>query len=212
MMAQASSNPFWDDKFAGDAHFYGTQPNDFVRAQAGIFAKGGQVLSIGEGEGRNAVFLAEQGYAVTALDASKVGLAKVARLAAARGVRVETVFADLTHYTFDENRWDGIVSIFCHLPPPLRAQVHGQIARALKPGGVFVLEGYTPQQLQFKTGGPGDVAMLYTRAQLQAELRGLQWVHAAELERTLHEGQGHNGTSAVVQIVARKPVAGLKAG
>jgi hypothetical protein len=141
---------------------------------------------------------------VVALDQSAIGLRKAQQLATERGVRIETVVANLEGYRMEPARWDGIVSIWCHLPAALRAAVHRQVFDGLKVGGVFLLEAYTPEQLKHGTGGPKDVALLPTLAELRRELAGLELVHAVELERVIHEGQGHDGHSAVVQVLARR--------
>jgi SAM-dependent methyltransferase len=164
------------------------------------------VLCLAEGEGRNAVFLAQQGFRPVAVDQSGVGLKKAAQLAAERGVRIETVVADLDGYRIEPGRWDGIVSIWCHLPAVLRTAVHRQVVGGLKIGGVFLLEAYTPAQLRYGTGGPRTADLLPTLADLRKELEGLELAHAIERERSVHEGGGHTGLSAVVQLVAyRRP-------
>jgi SAM-dependent methyltransferase len=194
----------WDQRYGEDGFAYGTAPNDFLVEMAGRLPKG-RVLCLGEGEGRNAVYLAQQGLAVTALDASAVGLAKAAALAAGRGVRIETLHADLAGFEFEPGTWDGVVSIFCHLPPKVRARVHRGVVAGLRPGGVLVLEAYTPAQLALGTGGPPVAEMTMTLAGLEAELAGLEFVHALECEREVLEGKYHHGTGAVVQVVALKP-------
>ena len=198
------SSGMWDQRFSAESFFYGTEPNDFLREQAGLIPAGGDVLCLGEGEGRNAVFLAGLGFRVTALDLSPVGLAKAVRLAEASGVHIETLVADLADYRFDVGRWDAIVAIWCHLPSALRTVVHGSLASALRPGGVVLLECYTPAQLAFGTGGPKDVDMLPTLDGLSRELAGLDFVVARACEREIHEGQGHSGRSAVAQMAARR--------
>lgn len=199
-----STNHFWHEKFKQNDYVYGTQANDFLTEYHHYLPKNGRILSLGEGEGRNAVYLAGLGYQVTALDAAQSGLDKVQRLAESQNVEVKTILTDLAHYEFEPNQWDGIISIFCHLPPTLRQQVHQQIPLALKTNGVFLLEAYAPKQLDFKTGGPSALEMLYTAADLATELTPLQFERLVELERNIHEGQAHHGTSAVVQIVARR--------
>jgi len=194
----------WDERYAGEGFFYGTEPNDFLREHAAEIRAGGRVLCLAEGEGRNAVFLAGLGFSVVALDQSAVGLRKALQLAQARGASITTLQANLDSYHIEPGSWDAIVSIWCHLPTALRAKVHAQVVDGLKPGGVFLLEAYRPEQLQFGTGGPKAVDMLPTLAQLRHELSGLEFVHAVELERDVHEGQGHSGHSAVVQVLARK--------
>ena len=194
----------WDERYAGAEYFYGTEPNDFLRARAAAIPAGGRVLCLGEGEGRNAAFLAGLGLDVVALDQSKEGLRKALELAAARGVKIATVQADLAGYDIEPGAWDAITSIWCHLPSQLRARVHAQVVAGLKPGGVFILEAYRPEQLRFGTGGPKDVDLLPTLAALRQELPGLAFELAAELERDVREGGGHAGQSAVVQVLARR--------
>ncbi len=195
---------FWDEKFSADHYIYGTDPNDFLAAQAGAIPKG-KVLCIGDGEGRNGVFLATQGYQVTSVDSSKVGLAKAQELAAEKGVTLNTVVADLNDFDIGENQWDGVVSIYCHLPAPLRQKVHGNVVRGLKPGGVMLLEAYTPKQLEYNMGGPPVVELMYTADILRRDLQGLQFEHLQELDREVIEGTHHYGMGAVVQLIGVKP-------
>jgi len=194
----------WDERYGTDDYFYGTEPNDFLREHCAEIRRGGEVLCLAEGEGRNAVFLAQQGLRPLAVDQSPVGLGKAVQLATARGVHLDTLVADLAAYQIEPGRWDGIVSIWCHLPSALRAAVHRQVVAGLKIGGVFLLEAYTPAQLAHGTGGPKDLDLLPTLAGLREELAGLEFVHAGERERVIHEGPGHSGPSAVVQVVARR--------
>jgi SAM-dependent methyltransferase len=194
----------WNARYAGDQFVYGTEPNDFVAAVADRIPPG-PVLCLAEGEGRNAVWLAARGHAVTAVDQAEIALAKAQGLAAARGVKIETVAADLAAYRIAPDAWSGIVSVWAHLPPALRRAVHGQVVRGLQPGGVFVLEAYTPAQLAYDTGGPREVKMLMTAAQLRDELAGLEFEILRELERDVREGTKHTGRAAVVQVLARKP-------
>lgn len=194
----------WDKRFSGEDFAYGTDPNDFLREQAGKLPVG-ETLSLAEGEGRNAVFLAGLGHKVSALDSSKVGLEKARMLAKQNGVEIETVHADLATYVLAKNRWDVIVSVFCHLPPDLRRKVHGQIAGALRPGGYLILEAYTPRQLEYKTGGPPNAAMMMSMDILRDEVTGLEFDIAQEVVRDIREGTFHNGTGATVQLLARKP-------
>jgi len=197
------SNP-WDTRYASDAFMYGTAPNDFLKEQVGVLPAGGRVLCLAEGEGRNAVFLAERGFAVTGVDGSKVGLEKAQKLAAQRGVKIETIVADLREFELGTARWDGIVSIWCHVPPDLRAGLHPKIVAGLKPGGVFLLEHYHPKQLGYGTGGPPDAKLLVTRADLERDFVNLKVLHAFEGERDIHEGSGHAGKSFVTQFIARR--------
>lgn len=203
---KAAPQNFWHQRFDQPTYFYGIQANDFIRQAHTQLPTGGRILSLGEGEGRNAVFLAEQGFEVTALDGAQSGLDKTQRLATKKGVQVHTLLADLQHYEFQDQAWDGIISVFCHLPPALRIQVHQSIYASLKPNGVFLLEAYTPQQLHYKTGGPSNIDLLYKADDLALELAPLHFKRLSEQVRDIHEGEGHKGASAVVQIIAKRLV------
>ena len=194
----------WDERYDTVDFVYGREPNAFL-AEVSEQIPPGDVLCLAEGEGRNAVFLARQGHRVVAVDSSVVGLAKAARLAEESGVRIETVTADLTEFAIDPGRWDAIVSIFCHLPPQLRRALHRKVVEGLRPGGLFILEAYTPAQLALRTGGPPTEEMMMTLAGLREELAGLEFLHGREIERDVVEGRLHTGRGAVVQVVARKP-------
>lgn len=197
----------WDARFSGEGFAYGTEPNDWLREAAARFLPPGplDVLSLGEGEGRNGAYLASLGHRVTALDASRVGLDKAVKLAAGRGLSVKPWHADLAGVDLPASAYDAVVSIFCHLPPPVRERAHAQAVAALRPGGLWLLEAYTPRQLQFRTGGPPVEALLYTEALLRADAAGLEVLHLQETERDIHEGALHHGRSAVVRLAARKP-------
>lgn len=190
----------WDERYARSEYVYGTEPNDFLRAEAERIPKG-RVLCLAEGEGRNAVYLAGLGHEVTAVDLSIEGLKKAEKLARERGVTIAVEQADLATYKPKPAAYEGIVTIFGHLPAPVRKRLYGMIASSLVPGGVFILEVYRPEQLAFGTGGPKELTMLPTLAQLREELVGLDLVVAQEVEREIHEGILHGGQSATVQIV-----------
>ncbi|MCK6530859.1 class I SAM-dependent methyltransferase [Myxococcota bacterium] len=196
----------WDQRYAEPEYAYGTEPNDFLVEKAGLIPPG-PVLCLAEGQGRNAVYLASAGHEVVAVDASSVGLSRARDLAAARGVEIRTVVADLADFEMGVGRWAGIVSIFCHLPPPLRRRVLRTAVQGLRPGGVLVLEAYTPRQLEHGTGGPPVPELLYDLESLRDDLAGLDLVHAGEVEREIHEGRYHHGRSAVVQVVGIRPAA-----
>ena len=194
----------WNERYGKGEFYYGTEPNSFLVEQSTLFTKGSRVLCLGEGEGRNAVYLAKLGCAVTALDSSQVGLDKLHSLAAKNNVSVKTICCDLNDYVFESDRWDAIVSIWCHLPSQLRSKVHQGVVHGLKPKGVFILEAYTPEQLKYKTGGPQDPDMLPTSKILENELSGLDAVLNVETARPVSEGIGHQGMSAVEQYVGVK--------
>ena len=191
----------WDERYSTEDYAYGTEPNKFLEANFFQIPQG-NVLSLAEGEGRNAVFLAKKGYAVTAVDGSSVGLNKARKLAEENGVTIETVHTDLADYDIGESKWDGIISIFNPLPSSLRKQLYRQVAAALKPGGVFLLEAYTPEQIRNSTGGGSSVDTMQTERSLRAELPSLRFTHLVELEREVLEGAYHTGVGAVVQAIA----------
>ncbi|MCA9643027.1 MAG: class I SAM-dependent methyltransferase [Polyangiaceae bacterium] len=196
----------WDQRYADAEYVYGTEPNDFLKETAEVhLPRGGAVLCLAEGEGRNGVYLAGLGFKVTGVDGSSVGLQKAQRLAQQRGVEIATIVSDLADYDLGEQRWDGVVSSWCHTPPELRKQLHAAVVRALKPGGALILESYTPQQLEYKTGGPPNAEWMMTLEGLKQELAGLEFVVGEEKIREVNEGKFHGGTSAVVQVVAKKP-------
>ncbi|MCW8985804.1 MAG: class I SAM-dependent methyltransferase [Thermoanaerobaculales bacterium] len=194
----------WDERFSEPGYAYGTEPNGFLVSVADRIP-GGRVLCLAEGEGRNAVFLAGLGYDVTAVDASTVGLAKAEALAHDRGATIDTVLADLEDFQIEPGAWQGIVSIFCHLPPVIRAALHERCLRGMVPGGVFVLEGFTHRQLELGTGGPRNRELLMELEIIRQELPGLRLEIGREIEREATEGKYHKGTVSVLQILAVKP-------
>lgn len=193
----------WDERYSEPGFAYGTEPNDFLRERAAQLQPG-RTLSLAEGEGRNAVFLAGLGHEVTAVDASAVGLDKARQLAAERGLDIDTRVADLAAFEIEPGAWDNIVSIFCHLPPEVRRRLHRAVVAGLRPGGMLLLEAYTPAQIALGTGGPPVAELTMTLDALREELAGLNFLHAAEREREVIEGRYHTGRAAVVQVLARK--------
>lgn len=193
----------WDQRYNTPEYIYGKTPNDFLVEMIDRIPKG-EVLSLAEGEGRNGVYLAQQGCRVTGVDSSAVALQKARALAAERGTEIITLHCDLSELKIEPAAWDAVISIFCHLPAPLRASIHRQVVQGLRSGGCLVLEAYTPRQLEFKTGGPPISELMMDLETLRQELVGLELEHAREIERDIREGSYHNGRSAVVQILARK--------
>ncbi len=194
----------WDERYSIDSYVYGESPNDFLRERVSAL-KRGRALCLAEGEGRNSVFLAKHGFTVTGVDSSSVALEKAERLAKKNHVTIETVHADLARYTIEQDSWDSIVSIFCHLPPSLRKTIHRRVVLGLQSGGTFLLEAYTPRQLEFGTGGPPKAEFMMDLGSLKEELAGLEFVHAQELIRDVSEGIKHTGQASVVQVLSRKP-------
>lgn len=201
-----SVGAFWDSRYADDDYFYGTAPNHWLTTQANRLQPGMSALAVGDGEGRNGVWLAEKGLAVTSVDASPRAQAKARALAARRGVAIDTVCTDLRHWDWPQAAFDCVVSIFLHLPPDCRAGMHRRMLAALKPGGLLLLQAYTPRQLDHGTGGPRAVELLYSAAMLREDLAEAEIISLKEVVCHLHEGTGHNGASAVVELVARRPL------
>lgn len=195
----------WNARYSTEEYVYGTTPNDFL-LEMSHYIKGANVLCLAEGEGRNAVYLAREGYNVFAVDASVVGLEKAENLADESYVNINIQVADLADYEIAPETWDGIVSVFCHLPPKVRKALHRKVVAGLKPGGVLILEAYHPKQLTFKTGGPPEAALMMSLDELKEEFDGLEFYHDAELDREVSEGRLHTGIGAVVQLVAIKPL------
>jgi SAM-dependent methyltransferase len=193
----------WNERYNTDEFIYGTKPNDFLAANIEAMPEG-RVLSLADGEGRNGVFLAKHGYDVTAVDLSDVGLAKATKLAERNGVSIHTIHADLADFDPGIEQWDGIVSIFAHLPGDIRKRLYARIAPSLRPNGVFLLESYTPDQIGRGTGGPPTADFLLNCDKLRSELTGMTFRHLVELERDVSEGTFHSGLASVVQAIATR--------
>ena len=193
----------WDARYTEEGWAFGTEPNDFLREEADRLPKG-RVLCLAEGQGRNAVWLAQRGHDVTAVDQSAVGLRDAVRLAAERGVTITTVCADLDTFEIEPGAWQGIVSIYAHVDGALRARVHARVEKGLAPGGVFILEAYRPEQIGRGTGGPPEDDRMVNLERLRRELPALEFVVAREVDREVLEGHRHKGMSSVVQLVARR--------
>ncbi len=194
----------WDQKYNTPHFLYGEHPNTFLVEQSKKIPSYSKILCLAEGEGRNAVFLAKLGHQVTAVDLSQVGLDKLQALAKKNQVTIQTFCADLAYFSFPENHYDAIISIWCHLPPLLRQEVHQKVYQSLKINGLFILEAYTPKQLSYKTGGPSEEGLLIQLDDLKKDFPQLKLHFAQECERYIEEGSGHKGQSAVVQFVGQK--------
>ncbi|NAW69454.1 methyltransferase domain-containing protein [Vibrio sp. V27_P1S3P104] len=194
----------WNEIYQRKEYVYGDQPNDFLKEHAHFLPKG-KILCLADGEGRNSVFLAQLGYQVTAVDISEVALAKAHQLAEKNQVNIHFIHADLADFDLGHQDWDGIVSIFCHLPAPLRRQIHSSVIHGLKTQGVYLVEGYTPEQLNYQSGGPPIAEMMLSQALLSKELAQLTPLFLEEKERDIQEGLNHTGLGHVVQGVFCKP-------
>jgi SAM-dependent methyltransferase len=215
----------WDERYAGEDYFFGTEPNAFLVEQRLLLKPGMSCLAVADGEGRNGVWLAQQGLRVLSVEASPVALEKARKLARQRGVTdgttshltrlpnnasqvigyVEFEQADLAQWQWGENRFDIVVAIFIQFAPPaLRAQIFAGIKRCLKPGGLLLLQGYTPRQLEYKTGGPPVAENMYTEGLLRLSFGDMEIAHLRDHDDQVSEGAGHSGMSALIDMVARK--------
>jgi SAM-dependent methyltransferase len=200
----------WNGRYSAEGYLFGTAPNDTLATYADRFAVGDRVLCVADGEGRNSVFLAGRGCAVTAFDPSEVGLAKARALAAERGVTVDGRASTVDDWPWDpptaSEAFEAVVAIFVQFATPAqRAAMFEGFGRALRPGGLLLLVGYGPLQLEYKTGGPGIAEHLYTEAMLRDAFDGWSIEHLSRTQRTLHEGSGHDGMSDVIELLARRP-------
>ena len=198
----------WSARYraAGDDYLFGVAPNKFLASQSERFCDGMDVLSVADGEGRNAVWLAEQGCRVTATEISDVAREKAARLARARHVAVDFVKADILSWTWPEARYDAVVGIFIQFATAAeRPRQLAGMKGAVKPGGLLLLQGYTPKQLDFRTGGPSAVENLYTAPMLRECFADWEILLLREHEDVIEEGTAHVGRSALIDLVARKP-------
>lgn len=199
---------FWSARYrdAGDEYLFGTAPNKFLAAQAEHFGAGISVLSVADGEGRNSVWMAEQGCTVTATEISPVALEKAAKLARARSVTVDFLLADILNWDWPHAEFDAVVGIFIQFATAAeRPRQLAGMKQAVKSGGLLFLEGYTPKQLEYRTGGPSAVENLYTAEMLAEVFADWEIIALHEHEDTITEGSAHAGRSALIDLVARKP-------
>ncbi len=196
----------WQARFGGEDYVFGTEPNAFLASQAHLLRPGMTALSIADGEARNGVWLARQGLSVTSQDFSPNAQVKARALAAQHGVSVEFVLADIDLWEWGAPRFDLVVGIFFQFcEPARRVKIFAEMQRVLRPGGLLMIEGYTPAQLKYRTGGPSELDHLYTEELLRSSFADLEVLHLADYEAELNEGARHKGMSAVIDFVARKP-------
>ena len=194
----------WQTRFSAPGYAFGKEPNAFLKAQAHLLRPGQRALSVADGEGRNGVWLAEQGLDVLAIDFSAAGLAKAHALTAERGVSLRTELADVTTWSWPSATFDVIAAIFIFVEPDERPAFFSNLKRALKPGGLLLLQGYRPEQLNYRTGGPPKAERMYTRAILQEGFGDMAALDISEHDSMISEGSSHAGMSALIDMVARK--------
>jgi SAM-dependent methyltransferase len=200
------TNPqeMWDERFGQAEPVYGEQPNAYLRAQAHRLTPGCKILVPGDGYGRNGLWLARQGFQVTTVDLSPVGVEHARKSAQAAGLAMSIEGVDLATWTWPVGDFDAVASIFLHLPPDIRPQIHAQILAALKPGGLLIIEAFTPAQLRYSSGGPKQLELLYTAEILRKDFTETEVLELQEAEVDLDEGRMHRGCAAVVHGVFRK--------
>jgi 2-polyprenyl-3-methyl-5-hydroxy-6-metoxy-1,4-benzoquinol methylase len=203
--AFADAAETWNRRYAGVEFLFGTEPNAWLRDHASALPPGERILSVADGEGRNSVWLARQGFQVDAFDVADRAVAKAQAFAEREGVSVNFSVADVDGFAWPEQTYDGVAAIFVQFADPVtRARLFERIVRSLKPGGVLILQGYTPKQLEYRTGGPPILEHLYTRGLLESAFADLSIIELREYEAEVREGQGHSGQSALVGLVARR--------
>jgi SAM-dependent methyltransferase len=196
----------WNQRYAGDDYLFGTTPNRFLVEASTQLPTGARVLCVADGEGRNSVWLAAQGFAVDAFDPSPVAVDKARRLAGANGVSPAFVVAGLDEWEWPAGAYDAVAAIFVQFAPPaMRRRMFGLVFEALRPGGRFVLVGYQDRQLQYGTGGPSVLDQLYTEPQLREELSAFAIERLDVYDAPVEEGPGHSGMSALIDVIARRP-------
>ncbi|MBP6545942.1 MAG: class I SAM-dependent methyltransferase [Phenylobacterium sp.] len=202
----SGADNLWDRRYAQSDYLFGVEPNAFLARQAGRLRPGWRALAVADGEGRNGVWLAQQGLSVLSVDSSAVAQAKARSLAQARGVEMDFEQVDLAAWTWPRAEFDLVAAIFIQFAPPaLRTRLFVDMARVLKPGGLLLLQGYRPEQIAYATGGPSVAENLYTEPLLREAFAGLEILDLQSHDTAIHEGVGHDGLSALIDLVARRP-------
>jgi len=194
----------WDERYDTPDYVFGEQPCRWLLMNKDRIPTAGRALALGDGEGRNGVYLASLGLDVTSVDLSAVGLGKAQQLATRRNVSIETVHADLADYIPEANVFDLVCSIYTHLPSPLRETVHQRVEAALQPGGLFIMEAFHHMQLNKPSGGPKTIDLLYRLEDLLSDFREMRILDAFEGQTALDEGPRHQGLGQVVRLVLEK--------
>jgi SAM-dependent methyltransferase len=204
-MCESEEFKRWEERFRIPDYLFGKEPNSFLKSCEALLPATGKALAIADGEGRNGVWLAEQGLDVVSVEFSPTAQKKVIALAQERGVAVAFEQADIHAWRYPEATFDVVADIFTQFSTPAERTTKWRgVRRTLKPGGLLILQGYTPKQLQYGTGGPKAIEQLYTRAMLEEAFRGFRDVTIVEEEVEMQEGAAHSGMSAVIRLTAWK--------
>jgi len=207
-MSFADATQFWNERFDKEEFIFGKEPNEYLVEKANQYLKtGDKVLCIADGEGRNGVWLAKQGMQVVGFDASDIALAKAKQFAKDHQVEVEYSFSDTDSFIWHANIYDAVIGIFIQFADPaMRKRIFQKTYETLKPGGLFILQGYTPKQLEYKTGGPSLIEHLYTEELIRDLAQDFNILELHSYEKALSEGPRHTGMSAILGLVAQKPI------
>jgi SAM-dependent methyltransferase len=207
-MGFTDATQFWNQRFDKQEFIFGKEPNEYLVEQSSHYLKpNSSVLCIADGEGRNGVWLAKQGMRVTGFDVSDIAIAKANQLAADNEVNIQYSLCDTDGFDWQANTYDTVVGIFIQFADPvLRSRIFAAMADALNPGGLILLQGYRPEQIAYGTGGPKLVENLYSEAMLRSAFAELEILDLAVHDSVIREGDGHDGMSALIDLVARKPV------
>ncbi|HHJ80767.1 MAG TPA: class I SAM-dependent methyltransferase [Candidatus Tenderia electrophaga] len=195
---------FWQARYSQQGAAYGVEPNAFLRRQAGGLRPGSKVLVVGDGEGRNGVWLARQGMQVTTVDYAQAGIDRALALASESRVNINAVCADLSDWPWPQAEFDVVVSIYLHFPSTLRTQMHQCMLAALKPGGQVILEAFNKAQLDYPSGGPPLADALFSADLLAQDFASADIALCQESVVELDEGKYHVGPAAVVRLLARR--------
>lgn len=205
-MSFSDAAQFWNERFDQEEFIFGKEPNEYLVQQARLFLRPtNQVLCIADGEGRNGVWLAKQGMSVMGFDVSDIALAKAKQFAQDNHVDVHYSLCDTDGFDWQANTYDAVVAIFIQFADSqMRSRIFKQVYQTLKPGGIFILQGYTPKQLEYKTGGPSLIDHLYTEAMIRDLAKDFDILDLACYEKELSEGTKHTGMSALLGLTAKK--------
>ena len=197
----------WNERYSKPGYLFGTEPAQFLRDHQAFLKEGSKVLAVADGEGRNSVHIAGLGLDVVAMDGSHIAVEKARALAMAQGVEVDFREADIARWDWVEGQYDLVVAVFIQfVGPAMRDEIFKGMKQTLKPGGIIMLHGYTPEQIELGTGGPPNAENMYTVPMLEQQFADFEVIELRAYEREVDEGEGHSGRSALIDLIARKPV------
>jgi SAM-dependent methyltransferase len=197
-----SQQEFWNSKFSREGYLYGTKVNEFIASKIDLFTRKTNVLCLGEGEGRNAIFFAKNDFIVTAMDASDIGLSKIHTRSIEQNLKIETICLDLNEWQISE-KYDGIVASYLHMYENEREKLFKKIENSLYSGAYFIGEFFSTKQINYNSGGPKDLELLYTIEDFSNYFKSCKKEITEEIV-ILDEGKGHQGEACVIRVVIQK--------